>query len=608
MVRSPRFAGLAWALALGAFLAACSPQKPPAPSGTADTSGLPKNHQPVPKHTEDSGGPTLPEQAALEPRHAELSFRIEPAAQKIEGDAVLTLGVTAPISAVVLDFDPEFVITRVLLNGASAPFSNPDGYLRITPPHPLAAGSEVKVEVAYNGQPHVAKRAPWDDGFVWAKTADGKPWVASAVQGMGCDLFWPCIDHPTAKFAVVDQHVTVGPGLSAASNGVMLGVRDAGNGWRTFDWRVKRPDTYAVAINVAPYEVLKSTYKSRFGNAIPMEFWYLTGHKAEAEKLWATVPDMIAYNEAKVGPFPFGNEKIGMVETPHKGMEHQTINAYGNGYAVEPWGFDTLLQHEFGHEWFGNQMSNREWNDMWLHEGFTSYLQPLYAQHLGGDRLYQAYLRSYRLQIVNKAPTAPRQIMTGEEVYNTDKGGPGPDIYDKGALMLATLRSMIGDEKFFRTLTELVYGRPDPKPGNFQPRWATTDDYVAIVNHVTGKDLTWFFNAYLRTAALPDLVQTQNGGKLTLTWKTGDGGPFPMPVEVAVNDRITILPMKDGTGVVSAPPGALVTIDPHSLVLRRDPAIEAYQAYRKAHPKGPPQPPAQDFKVTGYPEEKRPGA
>jgi aminopeptidase N len=593
---------------LGASLAAlngCSPKPtPPAPASDS-AAAIKPNRRPVAEHTANSGGPLSPEQAALDFRHADLSFRIEPDEERIEGDAVLTFGVRAPLTTIQLDLDPVFSIKGVTVNGVRAGYANPDGRLRITPATPLAAGSEAKVQIRYTGQPHVAKRAPWDDGFVWAKTEDGKPWVASAVEGMGCDLFWPCIDHPLAKPAAVDQHITVGPGLSAASNGVLLGVRDAGAGWRTFDWRAKRPTTYSVAINVGPYEVLKADFKSRFGNTIPMEFWYLAGHKAQAEALFKTVPQMLAFNEAKIGPYPFGDEKVGMVETPHKGMEHQTINAYGNGYPAEQWGYDTLLQHEFGHEWFGNQITNRDWSDMWLHEGFTEYLQPLYSQYLRGDEDYYAWLKKDRLRITNKAPTAPMKSMSGEEVYQDDRGGPGQDIYYKGEHVLATLRGLIGDRLFFRTLTELVYGRPDPKPGNFQPRWAATADYIAIVNRVTGKDMGWFFDAYLRNATLPELLQTRLGDRLELQWKTGDGKAFPMPIEVAVDGRVVSLPMTGGRGAVTAPARALVTVDPHSKVLRRDPAIEAYQAYLKAHPKGPPTPPAQNPKVTGYPEAKK---
>lgn len=564
------------------------------------------NHRPVAAHTEDSGGVLPPEQAALDFRHADLTFRVEPDQQRIEGRAILTFGIKAAMPQVLLDLDPEYAIRSVTVNGAPAGYADPDGRLRITPRAPLAAGSEAVVEIAYGGQPHVAVRAPWQDGFVWAKTQDGRPWVASAVEGMGCDLLWPCIDHPLGKPTLVDQHVTVGPGLSAASNGKLLGVRDAGGGWRTFDWRSKRLDTYAVSINVGPYEVLKADYKSRFGNVIPMEFWHLKGHEAQAKALFDQVPGMIAFNEAKIGPYPFGDEKVGMVESPHKGMEHQTINAYGNGYAIDQWGYDWLLQHEFGHEWFGNQVTNRDWSDMWLHEGFTEYLQPLYGQYLRGERDYQAWMQKDRLLITSKNALAQGRSMTGEQVYVDDaRGGPGQDIYYKGEHVLATLRALIGDKAFFKTLTLLVYGRPDPRPGNFQPHWATTDDYVAIVKRVTGRDLGWFFDVYLRSGPLPDLVQTREGNRLSLAWKTDGGKSFPMPVEVSVDGHTTTLAMIGGRGSVTAPAFALVTIDPMSKVLRRDPVVEAYQAYRKAHPNGPPKPPAEDPKVNGYPNAKK---
>ena len=111
-----------------------------------------------------------------------------------------------------------------------------------------------------------------------------------------------------------------------------------------------------------------------------MQFWYLPEHEAQAKELFAEFAPMLDFFEQEIGPYPFGDEKMGVVETPHMGMEHQTINAYGNGYAKDGYGFDWLLQHEFAHEWFGNQVTNANWDDMWLHEGFGTYMQPLYSQ------------------------------------------------------------------------------------------------------------------------------------------------------------------------------------------------------------------------------------
>jgi len=113
---------------------------------------------------------------------------------------------------------------------------------------------------------------------------------------------------------------------------------------------------------------------------------------------------MMDFYESTVGPYPFGDEKMGVVETPHLGMEHQTINAYGNGYKIDGRGFDWLLHHELSHEWFGNQLTNVNADDMWLHEGLGSYMQPLYDRWLNGDRYMQVSLAGQRRGLRNGFP------------------------------------------------------------------------------------------------------------------------------------------------------------------------------------------------------------
>jgi aminopeptidase N len=140
---------------------------------------------------------------------------------------------------------------------------------------------------------------------------------------------------------------------------------------------------------------------------------------------------------------------------------------------------------------------------------------------------------------------------------------------------------MIGDKAFFETVRRLVYGRPDPKPGNFAPHYATTRDYIDIVNQVTGKDLRWFFDVYLYEAALPALEVKHEGNTLSLRWKVPHDKPFPMPVEVQVGDTMHTLPMTNGSGTLAAPAGALVIVDPRSKVLRDLPHIPEFQQWKK---------------------------
>jgi aminopeptidase N len=549
-------------------------------AASAVLAGCATTQLPPTDFTSNSGSPRAPEQLAVTFEKVDLALRVDPATKSIRGDASLTFLLKEPLTRIAVELDRNLPVDSASVDGvtlAPAAISNPDGRLYLTLPTPLQAGARTTVRIQYHGVPHVAKHAPWDGAFTWSQTKDGQPWIATTVEGEGCDMFWPCIDHPMGKPQLIDLHITVPSPLVVAGNGVATGMEEK-DGWRTYNWRAKNPSTYGVALNIGPYEMLSGDYASRFGNTIPLRMWYLKGHDEDAKGLFAEFTPMLDFFEYRVGPYPFGDEKMGVVETPHLGMEHQTINAYGNGYAKSAYGYDWLLHHELSHEWFGNQMTNADWDDMWLHEGFGSYMQPLYLESLRGERDFQAELFNFRKSLSNKAPVVSGKTQRIEDIYEEERGGPGNDIYTKGALILHTLRNLIGDDAFFTATRRMVYGTATPTPGNFQPRWSSTKEFVQFSNEASGRDLNWFFDAYLYHAALPELVEERNGDKLTLRWKLRDGGAFPMPIEVRVNERIEKLPMSDGVGVVSVPPHAMVTIDPMSRVLRQQPWIDAWKA------------------------------
>ncbi|MFN3558917.1 MAG: M1 family metallopeptidase [Brevundimonas sp.] len=526
--------------------------------------------------------PRTPEQEAVRFDKADLSIKVIPDDKTIEGVAVLDFTATAPLSVLPLELDTLLAIASVQVDGreldqGEGGWRNPEGRLWIDLGRDLAAGDTVQIRIAYAGAPRVAPRAPWDGGFVWATTPDGQPWIATAVQPEGCDIFWPCIDSPLAEPGRVDLHITVPPGLSAPSNGRFMGTESQADGWTTWNWSAAHPNTYAIALNIGPYDEVRADYRSRFGNTIPMSYWHLRGDDpAKVRALFAEFAPMLDFYEATVGPFPFGDEKMGVVETPHLGMEHQTINAYGNEYKLDGRGFDWLLHHELSHEWFGNQLTNANADDMWLHEGLGTYMQPLYDRWLNGEMFMQSALLKQRQGLANQFPVVSGTPKSEDEVYKGDVG-PGLDIYNKGSLIAHSLRLLIGDEAFFRSVTRLVYGRPDPRPGNFAPRYATTAEFLVIVNEETGQDLDWFFRGYLYNAALPDLRQTRDGDRLRLEWVTGDGQTFPMPVEIEIDGRRVTAPMTGGRGEIAAPANAHVLIDPDNRVLRRLDFIEVWK-------------------------------
>src|SRR5690606_29468505 len=162
-----------------------------------------------------------PEQIAVRFDKADLTIRVIPDYRAIDAVAVLDFTALEPVQAVVVDLDTRFDITYVRLDGVDVPagvWTNPEGRMTVPIGRTLAPGERVSLRIAYGGQPREAPNAPWDGGFVWSTAPGGEPWMATAVQGEGCDLFWPCIDSPLAEPARVDLHITVPSALAAPSN------------------------------------------------------------------------------------------------------------------------------------------------------------------------------------------------------------------------------------------------------------------------------------------------------------------------------------------------------------------------------------------------------
>ncbi|WP_296675205.1 M1 family metallopeptidase [Novosphingobium sp.] len=539
---------------------------------------------PLAERTRESGLPLTANQTATGLDALDLSLRIDPAATTLTGIARYRLTALAPISRLEFDLDPRYAISAMRLNGGlvtSERWRNDKGLLSVDLPQPASKGAEIALEVRYSGHPHKAKKAPWDGGIQWSRTPSGQPWIATAVQGEGCDLIYPCIDNSQKRVAVIDAAIAVPAPLVAAGNGKFMGRSDEG-GWTTWKWQTRNLNTYALALNIGPYQTVERTYASRFGNSYPISFWYLPGNRDKAVALVDQMTQFLDFFERAIGPYPAGAEKVGLVETPHLGMEHQTINAYGNGFKLAPEGYDWLMHHEFSHEWFANQLAETEPKHMWLQEGLGSYMQPLYLQQKLGEANYHAALWDMRKKIVAKVALVPDGRVSSA-YYNDKDAGWGGDIYYKGAWIAHTLRALIGDKAFFATLRRVTYGRDDPRPGNFLPVYRTSDDFRSEAEKASGKDLTWFFEAYLSQGPLPKLTVTRTGQRLDLAWTTAGHTVFPMPLDVRVGSRVARLPMTGGRGSVTLGGDTSdYTIDPESKILRDNQAITEWQAQEKA--------------------------
>ncbi len=220
-------------------------------------------------------------------------------------------------------------------------------------------------------------------------------------------------------------------------------------------------------------------------------------------------------------------------------MEHQSAVTYGNGfengYGGRDWTgvgisprFDFIIIHESGHEWFGNAVSAADRSDMWIHEGWTTYLEGLYVEYTYGHADALKYINGYKMRVRNRQPIIPPGGMMRT---------PPQDMYFKGALMLNTLRSVVNDDARWFELIRDTYQ-------HFKYRNITTEQLVGFFNRQMGRDMTPIFDQYLRHTSLPtlELRFDDAAGTVAYRWQA-DEPAFAMPIRVGrAGDRQVIQP------------------------------------------------------------------
>lgn len=532
----------------------------------------------------ESGGELIYEQAAFDVKHYELDLKINPADSTVAGHVTMKAAIVHPSNKIALDLDPAMEIEKIeWLSWSDFPelsFLRSDSTKKflIDFPATLQPGETISIRIHYKGKPRVAPNPPWDGGFVWSQSPGGEPWIGVANQTIGAWLWWPNKDHPSDKPDSVNLHFTLPEGLKVASNGRLQEVSVKEDGWVRWSWFVSTPiNNYNISVNAAPYEILTDTYQSTAGDEIEMTFWVLPEFLEQGKALFPQFAEQLRFMEELAGPYPFRADKFGVVHTPYLGMEHQTIISYGASFEDDNLfgldnGFDDLFQHELAHEWWGNLVSVWNWRDFWIHEGFGTYMQALYAEHLNGKPAYHNTMKLFRQRINSVLPVAPIRTMSTTEITEGNRGG---DVYYKGAWILHTLRYLIGDDHFFESLRRFAY--PDPameeRVDGAQVRFVTSEDYISITEKISGMELDWFFDLYLRESELPELVhEITDEQTLKLRWEIPGDKKFPMPLDVSINgktERIII----DGETEITIRQNSEVDLDPENRILKREMSV-----------------------------------
>ncbi|MDA0683174.1 MAG: M1 family metallopeptidase [Bacteroidetes bacterium] len=524
----------------------------------------------------DSGGVLLPEQAAYDVQHYDLTVQAFPERKTLAGEVVVSAKIASPLSWFVLDLDPLLDVTGTWFltdeGDQAVDLERRGGRLWLRALQTLQPGQDVQFKVAYEGAPRVAPNPPWDGGIQWEKTPSGADWIATSCQMIGADVWWPVKDHVSDEPTTMDIHIRVPEPLVAASNGRLREVEPHADGTRTYHSHLSNPiNVYNVALNIASYRIIEGSLKSVAGDTFPIQFFVLPEDYEKGVVLFEEIKDHLRFYEDILGPYPFRADKYGVAQTPHLGMEHQTIIAYGAGFSNTAMtrgndlGFDALHHHELAHEWWGNLVTNADWSDMWLHEGFGSYMQPLYRERLSGVDSYKEAMMQQRRGIANRKALSPDSTLSSQEIY------AGHDIYSKGSWLLHTLRYLVGDDLFFDILRRQAY--PDPAMESVidgsQVRFGTTTDFISLAEGIADQDLGWFFDVYARQPHLPQLDVIRDGSTATLRWDVpGTDLPFSMPLDIDIDGRRQRVDMQNGIATVDVGEASEILIDPDNWILR----------------------------------------
>ena len=431
-----------------------------------------------------------------------------------------------------IDLFENMVIDSIILNKQHIPFTREYNAVFLKFSQFLVQNFQEKIRVYYSGKPTIAKRAPWDGGFVFSNDKQGKPWIGVACQGDGASLWFPCKDSQSDEpDNGISIKVAVPNGLMNVSNGRLIGSEDLKNGYTRWDWEVKNPiNNYDITVNIADYAHIHDTH-----NGLDLDYYVLKENEEKAKTHFEEVKPMLDCFESKFGKYPFAEDGYKLVETPYLGMEHQSAVAYGNGYQKGYHGtdlsdtgigllFDFIIVHESGHEWFGNSITSKDVADMWIHEGFTCYSESVFVECQYGYEKAQKYINGLKRNILNDKP-----IMGQFDVANEGSS----DMYYKGALMLNTIRHILNDDaKWWKLL--LSYSE------KFRHRIIDNRMVVAYFERETGLNLKPVFNQYLKYKNIPVLELKVTKKLLEYRWKT-DEPNFAMPIDIKIKGKETRL-------------------------------------------------------------------
>ena len=400
---------------------------------------------------------------------------------------------TQALSAFNLDF-LGFFVADVTVNGKRVVYERDGREMTLFLKEPLDEGEAFTTTVTYFGVPGEGVADPYDVfGLGWANYGDG---VFVASEPAGAARWFPANDHPLDK-ATFTFRITVPEEYVVAANGLLRETRAARGGMMTYVWETEYPmATYLATVNIGDFV----RQEDEGPDGLPIRNYFPAQLAQRGTRVFENQPRMLALFSDLFGPYPFEAYGAVVVDTPLGfALETQTLSLFGREVlSVFSFGRDpqSVIAHELAHQWFGNSVSPASWQDIWLHEGFATYAQALWIDHERGAEALADYMRGLYAYISSPALQDPRIAAPGspppEALFN-------PSVYQRGGWTLHALRLRVGDEAFFEILPtyyqRFAYGN------------ATTEDFIAVAEEVSGEDLDEFFRAWLYETEVPPVPE-----------------------------------------------------------------------------------------------------
>jgi aminopeptidase N len=454
-------------------------------------------------------GTLLRERACYDVKHYDLNLKIHPETKTINGYNEITYEVVDDFETLQIDLFDNLQIDRVLQENILLRFAREGNATFIYFPTRQKKGEVKSIKIYYQGKPQIARRPPWDGGITWTKDKQGNDWIAVSCEGLGASVWFPNKDHLADEPDSVRLYFEVPKGLICVANGNLIAQKEVNNLFDGFEWKTSYAiNNYNITFVVGKLVHFQDMYESKDKEKLALDYYVLAYNVEKAKLHFEQVKKMLACYEERFGKYPFWRDGYALVETPYWGMEHQSAVAYGNNYINNEFGFDFIIVHESGHEYFGNSISVGEHAELWIHEGFTTYSDALFVECFSGSYdKYVAYLDSFKGRIQNLDPIIG--------VFGVNyRQWRGSDMYFKGAWMLHTIRSFLDNDALWFETIKAFYQ-------NFKYTTINSEQVIDFFCTKTGKNLRPLFNQYLKSAK-PPILKTytrKKGSKMELHYK-----------------------------------------------------------------------------------------